>query len=254
MEDFLRSRTHMLAQPVPQDGVSFYMLVMDKPENRGKAKAFMEKIDVPNPGFLSAIHWKTVDHEELMNKGHLDRKYATKRLQEKPRVVGIHLSHTAALLHFIEKGQSEWAMIFEEDVHLPEGPAKAKEGLREYIKQANNALSTETPQVHYIGHCFSGEAKGESVSPLITKATKDIRPRCRHAYVVNKAGARKLLDKSYPMVNNGDEMWANLDFIYISENGNLFTQEWLHNERKGLRGREKELAIAESAPAFNLFD
>lgn len=251
IKDYLRTRRafHDDEPVTDKDGVKYYFLGLKTEAPDRAAKQLKVK-----RGVMKAIHYKDVDHDKLMDDGILDRKYATKRLEEKPRVAAIHLSHSLALLDFIEKRDgAKWAFIFEEDILLPKGGKKAIQYAKKYLKDAESAIPMSDPQLHYIGHCYTGNGGKRVKGDVMKKTSGEDRPRCRHAYVVNRAGAKKLLDASWPMNNNGDEMWANLDFVYFSDNDGYFTQDWLMSEEsakgKALRTRtNKEKSEGTSGP------
>lgn len=228
---------HGSAPEPDENGISYYFLAIDatKPKQTAKEMRLEGK-----EGIVKALHYKNLDHDQLMDVGLLDRKYGEKRLKEKPSVAGIHLSHSLALKHFLEADdKSKWAFIMEEDVSIPKGGKKAKDYLVKYLKDAASALPKEEPQLHYVGHCFTGQGGKRIKGDVMKKTGPEQRPRCRHAYAVNKAGAKKLLESSWPMTNNGDEMWATLDFVYFSDNDSLFIQDWqvTHNP-ESLRKKE----------------
>lgn len=251
IKEYLRKRSafHDVEPVKDKDGVKYYFLGLktEAPDRAAK------ELDVKR-GVMKSIHYKDVDHEQLMAYGILDRKYATKRLKEKPRVAAIHLSHSMALLDFIEsRDGAKWAFIFEEDILLPKGGKKAMKYAKQYLKDAEAAIPMSDPQLHYIGHCYTGKGGERVKGDVMKKTSGEDRPRCRHAYVVNRAGAKKLLASSWPMDNNGDEMWANLDFVYFSDNDGYFTQDWLMSEEsakgEALRSRPEKPEKAEKMKA-----
>lgn len=226
MDEYLDNRIAFHGkEPMADDnGITYYFLGIkpDKPKRVAKKLRLSGK-----EGIVKAIHYKDVDHDELIAMGFLDQNYASYRLPEKPSVVAIHLSHCLALRDFVRnKKGAKWAFIFEEDIALPRGGAKAKRYALQYLKEAESAIPMDEPQLHYIGHCFSGEGGEQIADQLIKGKPEEARPRCRHAYVVNRAGAEELLRKSWPMYDNGDEMWALLDFVYLADDNTYFLQDW----------------------------
>lgn len=254
MEPYLRKHGTTLRDGAPDEhGISYYFLTLDKRDNKEKSVELAKKFGVTEPFIFKATHYSDIDHENLIRRGFLDEKYARRRLKEKARVVGIHVSHTAALQHFLDDEKSgKWAMIFEEDAVFPQGESKAKEETIKYVKDAERILGPDKPQVHYIGHCYTGKG-GKRVSERIGKATRFAIPRCRHAYIVNKAGAQKLLGMSWPMKDNGDEMWGREKYVYFSNDGNLIDQgrnDW--DRKAAIRLKNESWAPARSTATFSL--
>lgn len=207
-----------------KNDVSYYVLALDTDKGKSKMNNIKTAFKIERPFFFKATHYKTINHEELIKTGNLDQEYAKKRLKEKNRVVAIHVSHCAALKHFLDNGQSKWAMFFEEDASFPKGPEYAKRETLAYLKEAEERLDPMAPQLHYIGHCWA-PASGDLISERIVKGNVDLQnPKCRHAYIVNQAGAKQLLKDSWPMNDNGDEMWALVDYFYFHDEGGIIMQ------------------------------
>ena len=117
-------------------------------------------------------------------------------------------------------------------------PRDVKQEILDYIEEAEKVLPNEKkPQLHYFGHCYTGR-KGKRISNKIYKATSNARPKCRHAYIVNKNGSKELVKKSFPMVDNGDEMWAKLNFTYFNNNDMIIYQDWQKKLKDSRRNKD----------------
>lgn len=207
-----------------ENDISYYVLALDTDKGVTKMKNIKSAFKIDRPFFFKSTHYKNINHDELIKTGNLDPEYAKRRLKQKNRVVAIHVSHCAALKHFVDNGQSKWAMFFEEDASFPKGPEYAKSETLAYLEEAEKALDPMEPQLHYIGHCWA-PAEGDLISKRIVKGNIDFKnPKCRHAYVVNQAGAEQLLKDSWPMNDNGDEMWALVDYFYFHDEGGIIMQ------------------------------
>ena len=238
VSEYLENNTRFFKEGEPDDnGISYYFITLEKGLERVKQKA--KELNIKNPYLLNALHYKDINHDELIKKGYLQKKYAKPRLKEKPRVAAIHLSHNIALNHFAKKGKGKWAMIFEEDFIIRDNNGSdVKQEILDYIEEAEKVLSNEEkPQLHYFGHCYTG-SKGKRISNKIYKATSDARPKCRHSYIVNKIASKELVKKSFPMVNNGDEMWTNLNFIYFNNNDMIIYQDWQKKLKDSRRNKD----------------
>ena len=116
VSEYLENNTRFFKEGDPdENGISYYFITLEKGLERVKQNA--KELNIKNPYLLNALHYKDINHDELIKKGYLQKKYAKPRLKEKPRVAAIHLSHNIALNHFAKKGKGKWAMIFEEDFY-----------------------------------------------------------------------------------------------------------------------------------------
>ena len=207
-----------------KNDISYYVLALDTEKGRTKMNNIKTNFKIERPFFFKSTHYKNINHDELIKTGNLDPEYAKRRLKQKNRVVAIHVSHCAALKHFVDNGESKWAMFFEEDASFPKGADYAKQETLAYLDEAEKVLDPMAPQLHYIGHCWA-PAEGDLISERIVKGNVDFtNPKCRHAYVVNHAGAKQLLRDSWPMKDNGDEMWALVDYFFFHDEGGIIMQ------------------------------
>uniref|UniRef100_A0A6C0KD15 Glycosyl transferase family 25 domain-containing protein n=1 Tax=viral metagenome TaxID=1070528 RepID=A0A6C0KD15_9ZZZZ len=136
--------------------------------------------------------------------------------------ISCHYSHMQVLQAFLSSG-AKTCLIFEDDLQVKFDQAKTKKYL-----QGMWADLPETWDVISIGKCYDSCSSANSTSnPLIVKAPY---ARCRHAYIVNRIGAKKILNMAKPMLHlPGDEMIANLvrqgKLQYYSSATNLFDQD-----------------------------
>eukprot|EP00929_Paragymnodinium_shiwhaense_P047598 TRINITY_DN24134_c0_g1_i1.p1 TRINITY_DN24134_c0_g1~~TRINITY_DN24134_c0_g1_i1.p1 ORF type:complete len:773 (-),score=84.79 TRINITY_DN24134_c0_g1_i1:75-2393(-) len=142
------------------------------------------------------------------------------------RKIACQLSHLTALSHFVTQKDSRLALIMEDDLGLEIEGAKLVDTVRTLIENVTRHIEAKKPkdQVHlgvlpttpdegfdaiYLGYCYE---------PIDSQAYADhyhgvqplIHPFCRHAYVMTKTGAHKILDTGLPVQSTGDWMHARM--------------------------------------------
>lgn len=114
--------------------------------------------------------------------------------------IACHLSHMGVLKDFLSTSHKT-CLIFEDDIQTPSDLVKAAtifKGCMDTLPEAWDIL--------YLGRCHDYCRLATSVSEYLIKSY----PLCRHAYVVSRKGARKLLTYTIPMWHNGDQMYLKL--------------------------------------------
>ena len=135
--------------------------------------------------------------------------------------VACHMGHLSIMLKFLETNK-DYAIIFEDDIYF-----KDHKMIKPKLEYIINTTPTDADIV-FLSYCFEDCSKIDE-NKIFNKTTKAL---CRHAYVVSRNGAKKLLDKTWPMkLKAGDNMYASLlqsgeitgytinpSFIYIEQN------------------------------------
>jgi GR25 family glycosyltransferase involved in LPS biosynthesis len=125
-----------------------------------------------------------------------------------PNRVACHLSHLNALSKFL-KTSAKNVLIFEDDLTIPtEGEMKViNKRLNKYLKDGQKVFGFDDANVIYFGKCWEVYCSDCFQSEQMSTG---IRPLCRHAYRVDREGAKIILDNTMPMWNTGDNMIADL--------------------------------------------
>jgi GR25 family glycosyltransferase involved in LPS biosynthesis len=95
------------------------------------------------------------------------------------------LSHMTVWARFLESGDSERLMVFEDDVKPPSGS-----GIRSDVGEALRELPRDW-DICFLGWCWSDCGAHQKVSKHLDRVRV---VHCTHAYVLSRKGARKLLD------------------------------------------------------------
>lgn len=131
-----------------------------------------------------------------------------------------HLSHLKVLNKFLENKKNKTCLIFEDDLKIPERP--------EYINEEMKIVIKDLPKdwdLLNIGKCWEECNKMK----YITKNLVRSYPYCRHAYIVNRKGAEKIVSNTLPIKNlTGDQMYKSMskknELLIYSSVLPLFTQ------------------------------
>ena len=135
--------------------------------------------------------------------------------------VACHMGHLLVMKKFLE-GDSDYAVIFEDDIVFED---------HTNIKPKIEFILDKSPRdadIIFLSYCFEDCRKNNN-KRMFNKANRAL---CRHAYIVSRRGAQKIIENTWPMKNKaGDEMYSSLlrkrhlngytiknDFISIEQN------------------------------------
>jgi len=152
--------------------------------------------------FMKIINQKKFEFVDPIDKTTVHNPYQyTKNLNLNAGKIACHLSHVKALKTFLESPHKT-CFIFEDDLILPEGLN---------VEVAVNDFFSNVPsdwEILFLGRCWDWCHDSVIFNKYVCS---NPRPLCRHAYVVNKSGAKKLVDYTNIMyMEAGDHMYADL--------------------------------------------
>jgi hypothetical protein len=155
-------------------------------------------IILPNLNFstktkiFNAILKNTINKEELIKNNKLN--YKTKLNEGQ---LACHLSHLSVMEQFL-KTNYKYCLIFEDDLKKPK-----KIDYNLYIHKILDYIDKDTDLI-YLGSCFNSCSRDQQTQFKGLK--RCFRPLCRHAYIVSKEGATKILDNynTIPQLEAGD--------------------------------------------------
>lgn len=152
--------------------------------------------------FMNIINQHNFDFVEPIDKKTIINPYEyTKNLKLTPGKIACHLSHIKALKQFLSS-DNETCMIFEDDLMLPYDI--------DVEKSVDNFFANlpKDWEILFLGRCWDWCHESIIYNEYVCS---NPRPLCRHAYVVNKSGAQKLVDLTNTMyLEAGDHMYADL--------------------------------------------
>lgn len=160
-----------------------YMITL--PQRRDRVKKFL-KTHAIDAIIVDAITAEMVDIVWLHNIA----DYAT--TVSLPRVL-CHASHIATLERFLQSPH-QTCLIFEDDVvTTPERLHRFNHDFRSMMSSLPSSFD-----IFYLGYCWDYCNKRISIanSPLLVKP---FIPKCRHAYVVSRMGAEKIIRHCTPL-------------------------------------------------------
>ena len=153
--------------------------------------------------FIDATLKKNIKYNELLYSNFITHDYYS---EENKGRIACHLSQIKLIKEFLKSNDNN-IFIFEDDI------VKYKhENYKSIIDDSMNNIPDDWDIV-FFGRCFDDCDKIEKINKYLFKAHS---PKCRHAYGLSKKGANKILQYTVPMINNGDEMYAE-----NIENGNI---------------------------------
>ena len=115
---------------------------------------------------------------------HTDFKYNINK-------IACHLSHMKTLEKFLDS-KNNICLILEDDIKM-----KDKENTLQHLKNILKHLPKDWEYIN-LGRCWDYCDQDEKINEYIIKSKRAL---CRHAYIVNKKGAKKILDYCLPMKN-----------------------------------------------------
>lgn len=172
----------------------------------------MKKLDL-NPIYVKGIDKDKINLKGLLKQGIIQTDWydysikdgVNEKFRKKTVNVGrvaCHLGHLKIFELFLQSS-SKYALIFEDDIYLV--PGKIYD-LRYKIRTILENIP-KNAQIVYLSFCYEFCDRARKYNDIFIHA---VRPLCRHIYVVNRKGAKIILDNTLPMYNTGDKMVGNL--------------------------------------------
>jgi len=152
--------------------------------------------------FMNIINQKNFDFIQPIDKTTILNPYEyTDNLNLSAGKIACHLSHIKALKTFLNSSH-ETCFIFEDDLMLPDG-TNVEKGVDDFFSNLPGNW-----EILFLGRCWDWCHDSVVYNKYVCS---NPRPLCRHAYVVNKSAAKKLVDYTNIMyMEAGDHMYADL--------------------------------------------
>lgn len=156
--------------------------------------------------YLKAIITDSIKPRELFDKKVAEKKFWNGTSQWSPGSknhgrVACALSHLACMYNFLNDKSADTCVIFEDDLKIK--GFLAEKNTEQFIKNVYE-MNLDW-DILYLGYCF------EAGSKYIGKGVQKLgKPVCLHAYVLNKKGARKILNKLLPVSDSIDVVIKNM--------------------------------------------
>ena len=137
------------------------------------------------PIFIDPTLKTSLDRSQLINKGLI-----TKSCKLNKGRIACHMSHIKTLQTFLLSTHST-CLIFEDDL---EKPSKSID----YFSEIKNIIGNvpNDYDIIYLGRCWDKCNKDIKVTNNIVQT---FFPQCRHAYIVSRSGAKKIISESLPL-------------------------------------------------------
>jgi len=179
-----------------------------------KRKSYMERVlryyDIRGD-FIDTIMKDTLDKNDLVSKNllHYDHVNQEKNFKKKESHfsglntgrIACHLSHMKALKTFL-KSDHQNCLIFEDDIKMSD----KKNVITKFVETIKSL--PEGWEYANLGRCWDECYREKKVNDYLVRST---RPLCRHAYVVSRNGAKKILNYCLPMKGYpGDHQYAEM--------------------------------------------
>ena len=179
-----------------------------------KRKSYMERVlnyyDIKGE-FIDTIMKDTLDKKELVNQDllHYDHENQEKNFKKKEvhftglntGRIACHLSHMKALKTFL-KSDHQTCLIFEDDIKM----SNKKKVITKFIETIKSL--PKGWEYANLGRCWDRCSKDQKINKYLVRS---VRPLCRHAYVLNRSGANKILNYCLPMKGYpGDHHYAEM--------------------------------------------
>lgn len=164
--------------------IPVYALYIPKREDH--IKRFMSNFGF-NTKFIQGPNKNEIDRDKLVENGVI-----TYDCQLNSGRICCHLGHCQILSDFLAT-DDEACLIFEDDLECPYSPAK----VHNTIKQQLQDVPADWDIIN-MGSCWRKCQKDEYVAENLVKAENAL---CRHGYLINRQGAKKVLQGTLPMRN-----------------------------------------------------
>jgi len=174
----------------------------------------MKKFGI-DANIVDATLKKDIDYNELLSNNFITTNYYS---EENKGRIACHLSQIKLIKEFV-KSKDKNIFIFEDDINNKE--------VKNYKKMINDSMNNipDDWDIIFFGRCHDDCNKKIKIKNNLYKVYS---PKCRHAYGLSKKGARKILQYTVPMINNGDEMYSsnikNENIIAYAIHPSIFSQ------------------------------
>tara|TARA_B100001093_G_C26790787_1_gene998877 strand:- start:514 stop:1314 length:801 start_codon:yes stop_codon:yes gene_type:complete len=187
---------------------SVYIIAV--PNRKSYMKRVLNYYDIKGE-FIDTIMKDTLDKKNLVNQKLLHYDHENQEKIFKRKEIGFsglntgriacHLSHMKALKIFL-KSDHENCLIFEDDIKMN----NKKKVISKFVETIRSL--PKGWEYANLGRCWDKCSKDKYVNNYLVRS---IRPLCRHAYVVSRSGARKILNYCLPMKGYpGDHHYAEM--------------------------------------------
>lgn len=170
------------------------------------------KVDV---NIIDATLVKNIDYNKLIKKNFVDISYFNDKNKGR---IACHYSQIKLIKKFLNSSDKT-IFIFEDDLdyNLPKD-------YKNIISDSMENIPNDWDIV-FFGRCWDNCNKMKNIKNNLYQV---FSPKCRHAYGLTRKGAEKILKYTVPMVNNGDNMYAeninNGNIIAYAIHPNIFSQ------------------------------
>jgi len=191
------------------DRIKSYIINLKiRPDKYGKVMKELEKINVA-PERFEAVYTKELEKSYINSIVHPSLDYTVKygRTTDSEfasySAIGCTLSHVALWKKLVESTEHDRFLIFEDDVLVKAD----KQKMDDYVKELDK-VEWDVAYLGYIDSLGLRPSKCESVEGSLCKAMKIIYGT--HAYIINKKGAEKLLERVFPIVDQVDSYMSQM--------------------------------------------
>eukprot|EP00798_Chlamydomonas_sp_ICE-L_P019592 gene19592-26274_t len=194
---FLRAR--VLDTFVSKGWISQFVddvFVITLPSRSTYIKGVMEELRIA-PTFLPAVQGADLDRTELLRAGFITDT-CTLQLSQ----IACALSHNQALQLYFSRPEARTALIFEDDIAAV--PVSMQNDLIERFYDMSSQVPNDWDIIN-LGRCWDTCKRNDMVGKGVLRS---YRALCRHAYIVNRKGAMKLIKGCAPLAGTiqSDEM------------------------------------------------
>ena len=203
---------------------NYISYVLYIPERYEYIKNIISKLNI-NAKYIKGYNNKDYNLNTLLENNIVSKKWISDTNNKKPYIkpynlerVLCHLGHIKILKEFLNTNES-YTLIFEDDILIQNDFKNLKNKIDHII---NNI--PKDAEIIYFSYCFEYCNKIKKYNEIFYKA---YRPLCRHFYLVNKKGAKKIIENTIPMISSGDRMIGNLIKLGVL-NGYLVDPKYLY--------------------------
>ena len=167
-------------------------------------KDYINKVLQHEFSYFKAVDGTNMNEEDLLLKS----KYICSDTNLRDGQIGVYLSHIKIWIDIYEKSQDNVHLIFEDDIVLKYNIHK--------ILNIINKIDFNDYDIVFTGHCAEG--KGELKQEILDESAyfnlhNSQWPRCLHAYMITKNGARKAFEYISSINNTENKINLPIDEI-----------------------------------------
>jgi GR25 family glycosyltransferase involved in LPS biosynthesis len=169
--------------------------VITVPKRKNYMVNVMNKLEI-NANIVDATLVKNIDYNELLNNNFTSDNYYS--IENKGRIA-CHLSQITLLKKFIQS-DDDTIFIFEDDI--------SNNISKDYKNIIEDSMSNipDDWDIVFFGRCWDDCNNMKKIKNT-NNLYQVFSPLCRHAYGLTKKGAKKILQYTIPMTDNGDQMY-----------------------------------------------